>query len=54
MEMLFIILRRYKENYTFDIMIKQRNNSQKLTFKQEMFVDWAALIHNDAKSIISI
>ena len=25
--------------YTFDIMIKQRNNSQKLTFKQEMFVD---------------
>lgn len=30
---------RHKENYTFDIMIKQRNNSQKLTFKQEMFVD---------------
>jgi hypothetical protein len=30
---------RHKENYTFDIEIKQRDISEKLTFKQEMFVD---------------
>lgn len=30
---------RHKENYTFDIVINQRGESQILTFKQEMFVD---------------